>query len=308
MGKRKYKFQQELRLRIATSQLTPGQRRRPPPQRQPPPPRPTSPLTLQKDLPSDVNAMWLKMDITSLLKSKTVCKSWEGLISNGLSSNEYLSLSLSLSIKNIPESDDDLSWLLELGTIKNVEWIEIDYHKLNDPVTLLEIDETESVYKEDEAENANDGDEAEAEARVLRICRFDLGNQTFEQMECLGVNPRPDDGERVLGVWNNHLALCFSTPSRDDAAHHEEFSVWIRSEVDGIWSLAIRVRAGRQVSIELLANGDHVTIGSRANFVRDAIMVYFINKSNCCIERIRKTSYYYFINKSKDFSNGHLNE
>ncbi|GKA29535.1 hypothetical protein Tco_0715780 [Tanacetum coccineum] len=98
--------------------------------------------------------------------------------------------------------------------------------------------EMESGYKEVEAENANDGDEVEAEVRVLKVCRFDFGNQTFEQMECLGVNPRPDDGEPVLGVWNNHLAL---------------------------W---------REVSIELLANGEHVRIGSRANLVRDAIMVY----------------------------------
>ncbi|GJR46395.1 F-box associated domain containing protein [Tanacetum coccineum] len=142
MGKRMYKFQPRIEASNSYKLANPCQPRRPPPQRQPPPSRPASPPILQKDLPSDVvNAMWLKMDITSLLKSKTVCKSWEGLISNGLSSNEYLSLSLSLSIKNIPESDDDLSWLLELGTIKNVEWIEIDYHKLNDPVTLLEIDE-----------------------------------------------------------------------------------------------------------------------------------------------------------------------
>ena len=41
-------------------------------------------------------------------------------------------------------------------------------------------DETKSEDKmqnEDEAENENDGDEAEAEARVLRICRFDLTTQ-----------------------------------------------------------------------------------------------------------------------------------
>ncbi|GJR46397.1 hypothetical protein Tco_1314500 [Tanacetum coccineum] len=64
--------------------------------------------------------------------------------------------------------------------------------------------EMESGYKEVEAENANDGDEVEAEVRVLKVCRFDFG---------------------------------------------------------------------REVSIELLANGEHVRIGSRANLVRDAIMV-----------------------------------
>nr|GEW37888.1 hypothetical protein [Tanacetum cinerariifolium] len=35
-------------------------------------------------------------------------------------------------------------------------------------------DETENENDEDEAENENDGDEVEAEARVLRICLFDL--------------------------------------------------------------------------------------------------------------------------------------
>nr|GEZ24545.1 hypothetical protein [Tanacetum cinerariifolium] len=56
-------------------------------------------------------------------------------------------------------------------------------------------DEAENENYRDEAENENDGDEIEVEARVLRICRFDLSTQMFKQIECNGVYHKPDDGD-----------------------------------------------------------------------------------------------------------------
>ncbi|PWA61414.1 F-box associated domain, type 1 [Artemisia annua] len=144
-------------------------------------------------------------------------------------------------------------------------------------IRAVEMEDKDGKENEFEMENevdTADGDEAEAEARVLRICRFDLNSQTFELMECIGVHPRPDDGDPMLGVLNKNLCICFST-RRDDAEDNEEshLSVWVMTESDGIraWRLYIHVQGEQWIEgsmIKSLADGDHVMIGSSVNLVR----------------------------------------
>ncbi|GKD68087.1 hypothetical protein Tco_1322177 [Tanacetum coccineum] len=134
-----------------------------------------------------------------------------------------------------------------LALILFLEWLFRSYpdhvHSVNSLVLFVadyvrdeaenENDENKTENDEDEAENENDGDKVEAEARVLRICHFDLSTQTFEQIE-----------------YNADL----------EKSH---ISVWIMNEAGSIceWDLVIHVHARQLIDgsmIKSIADGNHV--------------------------------------------------